>query len=108
MNAHTPITSDATATLLAEAHRIIAGHEPGYEQEPYFTFEDWRGAADYAVDGDTTELEWMFRRQKVFDLWCRCSESERTYWNDDFLEWSDRVGEKWLANIERANERRAA
>lgn len=103
---HAPITPDP---MLAIAASIIeTGQVPAYELSAYFTYEEWRSAADFVQDtNDTSELAWMVRQQRLFDLWCGCSEAEQARWNDDFLAWAEDVGEPWLANIERV-ERKAA
>ena len=59
-------TTDATADLLAEAHRIIANPRDGSCR----TAEEWRKAAQYAVDtngDDVADLEYYTEEQDIAD-----------------------------------------
>lgn len=71
---------------------LIASAFDGYDEQPRYTREEWRDAAQYLIDSeDDGELRFMARQQALFDDYCRLSEREQDEWGG-FGNYADRMG----------------
>lgn len=60
---------------------LIASRFDGYDEQPRYTREEWRDAAQYLIDSeDDSELRFMARQQGLFDGFCRLPEREQDEW----------------------------
>lgn len=67
---------------------ILSGDLPSCEW-PLYEAADWNRAAQYAVDGDDSDLNTMIARETVYQEWCDLPDWHRERYLDDFDTWLD-------------------
>jgi len=70
----------------------------GTDRQELYSAADWQEAAQYALDGDYTELEYMLHREdafQAFQAWQAADFDRREF--DDFEDWASRMMPERLA-----------
>jgi hypothetical protein len=60
--------------------------------QPYYSNDEWLTAAQCALDGDYSELDFMLRFEKAHAVWVRKTEAFQMRWAEDCKTWFDAIG----------------